>query len=119
MKKKRLYTILILIFTGIFMLGAFQIYRQLKEYGEGEFSYTEIEQYVWVDEAPEDSGNEEQNGSQSGEREPDLRWPAVDFDALSEINPDIVAWIYIEDTEINYPVAQGMDNQYYLKRLFP
>ncbi len=86
------------------MLGAFQIYRQLKEYGEGESSYTEIEQYVWVDEAPEDSGDEEQNGSQSREREPDLRWPAVDFDALSEINPDIVAWIYIEDTEINYPI---------------
>ena len=86
------------------MLGAFQIYRQLQEYGEGESSYTEIEQYVWVDEAPEDSGDEEQNGSQSGEREPDLRWPAVDFDALSEINPDIVAWIYIEDTEINYPI---------------
>lgn len=60
------------------MLGAFQIYRQLKEYGEGESSYTEIEQYVWVDEAPEDSGDEEQNGSQSGEREPDLRWPAVE-----------------------------------------
>jgi sortase B len=118
MKKKRLYTILILIFTGIFMLGAFQIYRQLKEYGEGESSYTEIEQYVWVDEAPEDCGDEEENESQSGEGEPDLRWPAVDFDALSEINPDIVAWIYIEDTEINYPVVQGTDNQYYLKRLF-
>ncbi|WP_251392367.1 hypothetical protein [Mediterraneibacter agrestimuris] len=55
------------------MLGAFQIYRQMKEYGEGESSYTEIEQYVWVDEAPEDSGDEEQNGSQSGKREPDLR----------------------------------------------
>ncbi len=96
------------------MLGAFQIYRQLKEYGEGESSYTEIEQYVWVDEAPEDGGDEEQNGSQSGEGEPGLRWPAVDFDALSEINPDIVAWIYIEDTEINYPVVQGTDNQYYL-----
>ncbi|TGY95255.1 class B sortase [Petralouisia muris] len=118
MKKNRLYTILILIFTGIFMTGAIQIYRQLKDYGEGESSYTEIEQYVWVEEAPEDSGDEEQNGSQSGEEEPDLRWPAIDFDALSEINSDIVAWIYIEDTEINYPVVQGTDNQYYLKRLF-
>ena len=100
------------------MTGAIQIYRLLKDYGEGESSYTEIEQYVWVEEAPEDSGDEEQNGSQSGEGEPDLRWPAVDFDALSEINSDIVAWIYIEDTEINYPVVQGTDNQYYLKRLF-
>ena len=49
MKKNRLYTILILIFTGIFMTGAIQIYRQLKDYGEGESSYTEIEQYVWVE----------------------------------------------------------------------
>ena len=46
MKKKRLYTILILIFTGIFMLGAFQIYRQLKEYEEGDSAYMEVEQYV-------------------------------------------------------------------------
>ena len=73
MNKRIIYAILIFIFTGIFALGAFQIYRQMKEYGEGESSYTEIEQYVWVDEAPEDSGDEEQNGSQSGKREPDLR----------------------------------------------
>lgn len=31
----------------------------------------------------------------SGENEPDVSWPAVDFAALAEINPDIVAWIYI------------------------
>ncbi|WP_300563543.1 class B sortase [uncultured Acetatifactor sp.] len=118
MKKKTLYTILILVFAGIFILGAVQVYLQLREYGEGESSYTEMEQYVWVDEGPEDTGDERQDGNQSGEGEPDISWPAVDFDALSEINPDIVAWIYIEDTKINYPVVQGRDNQYYLKRLF-
>lgn len=44
--KKTVCTILILIFTGIFALGAFQIYRQLREYDEGTASYTDIvEQY--------------------------------------------------------------------------
>ena len=31
----------------------------------------------------------------------------VDFDALSKVNPDIIAWIYSEGTDINYPIVQG------------
>lgn len=56
--------------------------------------------------------------SESGETESTRWWPEVDFEALREINPDLVGWIYIEGTEINYPVVQGADNQYYLKHLF-
>lgn len=118
MKKKRLYAILILFFAGIFAIGVFQVYRQLREYEEGDASYTDIEQYVSIEEEPEDDSDEQESESQSGESESDVSWPAVDFAALSEINPDIVAWIYIEGTEINYPVVQGSDNQYYLKHLF-
>ena len=114
--KKTVCTILILIFTGIFALGAFQIFRQLREYEEGTSSYTDIEQYVSRQD-PEDDQNEEQDETRSGE-EPETNWPSVDLAALAEINPDIVAWIYIEDAEINYPVVQGPDNQYYLKHLF-
>lgn len=118
--KKTVCTILILIFTGIFALGALQIYRQLREYDEGTSSYTDIEQHVSLPD-PEDNQNgeqnEEQRETQSGEGL-ETNWPVVDFAALAEINPDIVAWIYIEDTEVNYPVVQGSDNQYYLKHLF-
>ena len=110
--------ILILFFTGIFALGAFQIYRQLREYGEGDSVYTDIEQYRRIEEEPEDDSDGQENESQSGENKPDVNWPTVDFVALAEINLDIVAWIYIEGTEINYPVVQGTDNQYYLKHLF-
>lgn len=41
----------------------------------------------------------------------------VDFKALKAECEDIVAWLYCEDTPINYPVVQGKDNVYYLRRL--
>ena len=41
----------------------------------------------------------------------------VDFERLQEENKDIIAWIYCPDTEINYPIVQSKDNEYYLRRL--
>ncbi|MBQ7654711.1 MAG: class B sortase [Clostridia bacterium] len=42
----------------------------------------------------------------------------IDFENLSKKNPDIVAWIYSDTLEINYPVVQGKDNSEYLHRGF-
>ena len=42
----------------------------------------------------------------------------IDFDALREINPDVVAWIRCEGTVIDYPIVQGSDNSKYLHTLF-
>lgn len=38
--------------------------------------------------------------------------------ALKSINPDAVGWLSIPGTQIDYPVAQGQDNRYYLKHSF-
>ena len=43
----------------------------------------------------------------------------MDFDALRQINPDVVAWIrFDEPAVINYPVVQGSDNSEYLSKTF-
>lgn len=119
MKKKNVIcAMLILIFTVGVAVGAWQIYQQLHEYSKGADSYTDLEEYVKLPEVPEDDSEEMLVPSESGETESTRWWPDVDFEALREINPDLVGWLYIEGTEINYPVVQGADNQYYLKHLF-
>ena len=38
----------------------------------------------------------------------------INLEALRETNPDVLGWIYLPNTLINYPIVQGEDNQYYL-----
>lgn len=38
------------------------------------------------------------------------------WEELKKINEDIVAWIAVPNTPINYPILQGDDNDYYLYR---
>lgn len=38
------------------------------------------------------------------------------FAPLLERNPDIVGWLKLEDSSIDYPIVQGTDNTYYLTR---
>ena len=42
----------------------------------------------------------------------------IDWDALRAINPDVIGWIYVPDTQVNYPLVVGRDNEYYLTHDF-
>ena len=39
----------------------------------------------------------------------------IDFNKLRNTNPDVVLWIMVDGTNINYPIVQTTNNEYYLK----
>ena len=46
-----------------------------------------------------------------------VRYNLVDFDKLQQINPEVVGWITIEGTNIDYPVLHSQEsNEYYLRK---
>lgn len=50
--------------------------------------------------------------------ERDVDSEVYDFELLHEQNPDITAWIVIPGTDINYPICQTDNNDYYLNHNF-
>ncbi len=38
-----------------------------------------------------------------------------DLAPLREVNPDVLGWIWIPDTQVDYPIMDGEDNDYYLE----
>lgn len=129
MKRNVLVIILCLIFAGIAVLSGYKIVTTLLEYKAGRDAYQQLQQYVNQPEntKPADSRaetTEKPEQTKPAENEepaettaPVAREPApiqVDFAMLQDINSDVVGWIYLEDSQINFPVAQGEDNSEYL-----
>lgn len=128
---KVFYRVLLLILVAVFLFSGWQFLALSKEYEKSSESYSGLEQYVSMQNTPKqpDSSRETQTGpaaaaptdtsapTETTSPVDDTLWPVVDFEALAAINLDIVGWIYVEDTKINYPVVQR-DNEFYLNHLF-
>jgi len=109
-KRRTVFTLLAAICAATVIISLIMILSMTSEYTEGVQSYEDLNQYITMP-------SEDPKSPVSPDPDPDT-WPPVDFDALRAINPDIVAWLICEGTNINYPVVKGTDNTYYLKHLF-
>lgn len=64
------------------------------------------------------SGNDEENDEKNDEGLPQEAavLAKINLEALQKVNSDVQGWIAIPGTKLSYPIVQGKDNAYYLKR---
>lgn len=94
--KKQFYTVLMLICIIVFLFALYKVVSIL-------IDYKKIDDYY-------EKAGEEFLEKDNGEL------IAVDFQKLRDINEDVSGWIYIEGTDISYPIMQGKTNDFYLFR---
>ena len=107
--KKALYVTAAVILTAAVLFSGWQIWRYFSAEKETEIQFAEVAKQVVIQPAaPEQS------------EEPPPEWTVFDqYGALFEQNPDMIGWIAIGGTSIDYPVMQTPDRpNFYLKRNF-
>ena len=139
----RIAVVVAIIFLCAAVFFGGKVIRQEIEYKRGNDAYDRIGQMA-SKETPAPSASSEPSPSQEEPGDPestpeptsaptlepepehvepleydpdDVNFPNVNFDALKDVSADIVAWLYLHDSEINYPVTQTTDNDYYLTHL--
>lgn len=121
----------IIALVGLIGFSGYKLFRIKNEYKISENFYEDIaEEFVVIEnkekldtsfptDATKDSTSPSETDAETTETtesnvesKPVL---SVDFDKLKNKNQDVIAWLYIPDTVINYPVLQGFDNNQYLR----
>lgn len=97
------------------LVCVFFILEYYTDKGQQENEIKEIQVIAGIENEPE---KEENPKPEIGESNP-LMDREIDFYALQEINPDVIGWLYIPDTQIDYPILQASEEEkenYYLRR---
>ena len=97
--------------------SGFLVFRDLNQYAESKDAYRDLAGYV---EVPEQTASPEQatDPTETKQDDADIVLPSVDFEALRENGPDIIGWLSLPDTVLNYPVTHTDNNEYYLNHLY-
>lgn len=107
--KRNVTILLCALFALCIFVSGYQLYRIRNEYQSGENAYDDLQEQVTT---PSVTPEGEQ-ASQS-----DTTEAKMNFAPLQNINSDIIGWLKIEACGIDYPIARGTDNSYYLKHLY-
>ncbi len=131
-RRKRKFTpitALILILGIIFIVALVQILRIMLGYMSADSSYDnltksmqEVSITIFPAETEDSEASETASGEETEETEETVNYTysitVPDFDYLSSINDDVIGWIQIPGTAVNYPIVQGTNNDYYLTHLY-
>lgn len=97
--KAKMLKLTIIVFIIILLVVSYILIKDFFEYKESNDSSMELIEIVMTEEKEEEKTN-------------------IDWNKLEDINKDIIGWIKIENTNINYPILKDDDNLKYLKYSF-
>lgn len=103
MKKNIFIKIIIIEFLTMFCLSSYIIVKNLLEYKENNQDIEQLIEDVVVKTSTEEINSKEVK--------------SINWEYLKSINEDIIAWIEIENTNINYPILMD-NNLYYLNHSY-
>lgn len=118
------------VLLAVFLVSTGLLIRNFRGYSAGDTAYSDAAALARAEQAVPAATEPETAALALPASEPRTAWvPApveedpwmeelsrTDLAALREVNPDVVAWIRIPETRIDYPIMQGQDNDYYLNR---
>ncbi len=102
-RKAILNLVIYIMVLSILLYSGIKIYKWYKDKTNNNKIVEQIRDTVIVEEKNEDENKEESK---------------VDFNKLKEQNSDAVAWIKVNNTNIEYPVVKGSNNSFYLNHNF-
>ena len=114
--KKWIFKILYLGCIAVFLFSAWKLANILMEYRQAEAFYDEAAS-SFTEQNPISRENlSAQDTDENPERA--VSPVSIDFADILKINDDVIGWIYMDDTVVNYPVLQGENNFYYLDKTY-
>ena len=113
MKKKRIASVLLLLAVVLAAVAGIKTYVDYQVRAAAEREYESLAELARETEAPTEISTE----AETEETEAPYVSP-IQFDELRKINPDIVGWLKVEGTEIDYPIVQTGNNETYLNTDF-
>lgn len=111
--------VLVMCMSAAAFMG-YLAYEELNERGAGDGYYQSLAGQMSNTQEPSGTAAAEETAvPKTGESEESAEKAGtrINFEALWESCPDVVGWITIEGTPVNYPIVQGEDNDFYLTHL--
>lgn len=104
-----------MIFIILFSISFSILLKDYLSYKKTNDSHQQLLQEVIVSKFAVRKDKKENDISKTGDKQKEIQ---IDWEKLEKINPDIIGWLKIDDTNINYPILQDTNNLKYLKHTY-